>query len=226
VQVRRLSANIRKGDSDSQAFFMGVNMASSAKLLFGVGINDSGYVVNPIVNGARSADCKFYQAWQNMLQRCYSKRRHARNPSYKDCRVCEEWLSFSAFKAWMETQDWIGKHLNKDTLMPGNKIYSRDTCVFIDQNLNKFLCDAGAIRGEWPIGVCWAKREEKFLARCCDPFDGGKNKFLGYFDCPNLAHAAWRSAKHRHALRYADMQPDKRVAEAIRTRYLSNKEAS
>lgn len=200
-------------------------MGHKGKLVWGVGINDADYAVQHRVGKKRMPGCPFYQSWQNMLQRCYSAKRHARNPSYIGCHVDPEWHSFMAFRQWMISRKWQGMHLDKDLLFPDNKLYSPETCIFIASNLNKFLCDAGSIRGEWPIGVCWAKREQKFLARCCDPFDNGKHKFLGYFDCPKLAHHAWRIAKHRHALRYADMQTDPRIAQALRTRYLLQKES-
>lgn len=201
-------------------------MGVKGNLVWGVGINDADYPVQNKIGRKRAPGCPFYLAWANMLQRCYSEKRHARNPSYIGCHVDPSWHSFMEFKAWMERQVWDGMHLDKDLLFPGNKLYSLETCIFITPQLNKFLCDAGAIRGDWPIGVCWAKREEKFLSRCCDPFDGGKHKFLGYFDCPKLAHHAWRAAKHAHAIRYADMQSDPRVAQALRTRYLVDKELS
>lgn len=200
-------------------------MSNHLKLVFGVGINDAEYQVMRKVNGRRVGGCQIYQAWYNMLQRAYSGRRHVRNPTYYGCSVAVNWWRFSEFRAWMGSQNWQGMHLDKDILRPGNKHYSPETCAFISANLNKFLCDAGAIRGQWPIGVCWAKRERKFLARCCDPFDNGKHKFLGYFDCPNAAHAAWRAAKHSHALRYADLQDDPRIAQALRTRYMTRKDA-
>lgn len=192
-------------------------------LIFGVGINDAGYTVLSKKKGVKISYCKFYQTWINMLQRCYSEKRHIRNPSYIGCHMAKDWHRFSVFKEWMESQDWQGKHLDKDILFPGNKLYSAETCVFISGRLNKFLCDAGAIRGQWPIGVCWAKREEKFLARCCDPSDG-RHLFLGYFDCPTRAHEAWRRAKHGYALAYAEQQSDQRIADALRIRYLSKSE--
>lgn len=119
----------------------------------------------------------------------------------------------------MIAQPWEGRQLDKDLLMPGNKYYSPETCVFICQEVNKLLCDAGSIRGEWPIGVCWAKREQKFLSRCCNPANG-RHEFLGYFDCPHVAHEAWRKKKHEYALAYAAIQEDPRVAAALSVRYL------
>jgi hypothetical protein len=199
------------------------------KLIYGVGVNDADYHTRKSLRrgGKRVVlwSCPFYSAWINMLQRAYSKERHARNPSYSGCSVAQEWHLFSRFKEWMDFQPWQGRHLDKDILLPGNKVYSPDTCVFVAPDVNKLLCDAGAIRGKWPIGVCWAKREEKFLSRCCNP-ENGRHEFLGYFDCPIAAHEAWRSRKHELACRYADIQEDPRVASALRFRYASQKDAN
>lgn len=192
-------------------------MAKSG-ILFGVGINDAGYFVQP--RGDKSLRCKFYQTWSNMLQRCYSKVRHEINSSYIGCHVDPEWLRFSEFKKWMSSQNWQGNHLDKDILFPGNKLYSPDTCVFVSQEVNKLLCDAASIRGEWPIGVCWAKREGKFLSRCCNP-KSGKHEFLGYFDCPEEAHEAWRKRKNSLAVAYAEIQSDPRVSAALASRFSS-----
>jgi hypothetical protein len=118
----------------------------------------------------------------------------------------------------MKTQDWEGKHLDKDILLPGNKMYSPDTCIFVSPALNTFLIDCGAAKGKWPIGVCWNKRFGKFAAQCSNPFTG-KRGHIGNFNCPEKAHEAWRARKHEHALRYAEMQTDPRIAEALRTRF-------
>lgn len=224
IDRRRSKSCLESHQRTVKRLFLWVMFMDVRRLVFGVGINDADYAVMSKAGRAIIWRCPFYQAWYNMLQRCHSEKRHLRNPTYSGCTTSPEWLRFSNFRKWMHSQGWQGNHLDKDLLYPGNKHYSALTCVFISPQLNKFLCDSAAIRGDWPIGVCWAKREEKFLSRCCDPFDGGKHKFLGYFDCPKLAHHAWRIAKHGHALTYANMQTDPRIAEALRTRYLVNKE--
>jgi hypothetical protein len=118
----------------------------------------------------------------------------------------------------MERQSWQGNHLDKDILFPGNKVYSPEGCIFVSPRLNQFLTDHGMARGNWPIGVYLNKEKGKFHAHCNNPFTG-KQERLGYFDCPGEAHEAWRSRKHQHALRYAEMQTDPRIAEALRTRF-------
>jgi hypothetical protein len=43
----------------------------------------------------------------------------------------------SRFIAWAKTKDWEGKQLDKDILIPGNKHYSPDACMFVDPLINK-----------------------------------------------------------------------------------------
>jgi hypothetical protein len=118
----------------------------------------------------------------------------------------------------MASQPWEENQLDKDVLVPGNKVYSPFTCVFLPRHLNLFMTDSGAARGKWPIGVSWYKSRGKLRAICCNPFTGA-NEYLGLFSCPNEAHEAWRRRKHELACQYADQQTDPRIAAALRSRY-------
>lgn len=197
------------------------------KLIYGVGINDADYVTQKLetigyVDGKRKQKtvwrCPFHQAWSNMLQRCYDAKTQERRPAYRGCSVSNEWLTFSSFRAWMEKQDWEGKHLDKDLLFEGNKIYGAATCVFVTPMVNSFTIDRGASRGEWLIGVCWSKEKEKFQADCSNPFTK-KREYLGYFTCEEAAHNAWRKRKLELARELAAIQTDPRVAGALINRY-------
>ncbi len=161
------------------------------KMIHGHGINDADYVVYPTING-KQVMCKFYQTWCDLLKRVYSNKWHEKYPTYKGCTVCEGWLTFSIFKAWMEQQDWKNKHLDKDILFPNNKHYSPETCVFVTQSINKFLADNGTSRGEYMIGVCWNKNVNKFQANIRH---NGKKKYLGYYLIEQDAHNAWKYEK-------------------------------
>ena len=187
------------------------------KLVCGVGINDADYPVSPRVN-SKKIKCPFYRRWENMLKRCYSAVDQAKRPTYIGCTVCDEWLTFSNFKMWMEGQEWQGKQLDKDLLVEGNRVYSPDTCVFIDIMTNSFTIDCGAARGSWPIGVILHKYNGRFSARCSNPFSK-EQEHLGYFACPQEAHKAWLARKHELACQLADLQSDVRVAQALRLRY-------
>lgn len=197
------------------------------KLVCGVGTNDADYAVTKCetigyVDGKRKQKrvwrCPYYRTWADMLQRCYDVKYQERNPTYAGCTVSGDWHTFSNFKAWMETQDWQGRHLDKDLLFEGNKIYSADTCVFVTQMVNKFTIDSGAARGEWLIGVYWDQARGKFQSHCRNPFTK-KQEYLGLFTTEQEAHEAWRKRKLELAYELAAIQTDPRVAKALIARY-------
>lgn len=195
----------------------GEGVSKSGKLVYGVGINDADYAVYKYVDTKRET-CPYYSVWVGMLERGYSDKLKNKHPTYKDVIVCKEWHSFTTFRVWMTQQDWAGKQLDKDILTEGNKVYSPDTCVFVDKVINTFITDSTASRGEYPIGVSWNKRRNKFIGYCKNPFTH-KLEYLGYFLCPNQAHLAWKARKHELACQLADLQTDERVATALRLRY-------
>jgi len=161
------------------------------RLVYGHGINDAEYIVQPTVDGKRIV-CPFYNRWINMLKRAYCPKLHTRHPTYIGATVSKEWLTFSNFRKWMVGKDWESKELDKDILYPGNKHYSPKTCCFVSQELNRLLIDSGAARGKHRIGVCWYKRYKKFMAKIQTH---GKAKFLGYFETEEEAHQSYVLAK-------------------------------
>ena len=190
---------------------------SKAKLNFGVGINDADYVTNPSINGKRVA-CPFYKVWQNMLMRCYSLAYQKKRPTYIECSVCDEWLTFSNFKTWMKTKSWKDKQLDKDILIEGNKVYSPSSCIFVSKQLNSFMNDHGAKRGACLIGCYWNKRDKKYQSQCRNPFSN-KIENLGLFTNEQTAHEAWKTRKHELSCEYAEHQADSRVANALKIRF-------
>ena len=159
------------------------------KLVYGVGVNDLGYRTHVYEyvteNGGRKVrkpvfKCKYYTAWESMLRRCYSKKYLESRPSYIDASVCSEWLSATAFKKWMEKQDWQGKCLDKDIIVPKSKLYSPETCAFVLNETNLFVIACDASRGDYPVGVYLCKPTGKYRALCNNPFSG-KQEHLGYY---------------------------------------------
>ena len=197
------------------------------KLVFGVGVNDLGYRVHVredvTENGGKRTWktvflCKYYAAWKHMLERCYSKKYQESYPTYIGTSVCSEWLSATAFKKWMEQQDWQDKSLDKDIILPGSKLYSPDTCAFVLNATNLFVIARDACRGDYPIGVNLCKPTGNYKAQCNNPFTG-KQEYLGYFSTPEEAHEAWRKRKHELAQLVAARESDPRVVEALKKRY-------
>ena len=194
------------------------------KLIRGVGINDADYNVTKCkkVNGKTVIIwmCPFYLVWVSMLNRCYSELVHETHPSYKDCFVCDEWLTFSKFRMWMEQQDWQGKQLDKDLLVEGNMVYSPDTCVFVHVKINNFIINRNRGRGECLLGVHFDKRISKFISQCNNPFTG-KREYLGSYSNELDAHLAWKARKHELACMLADSEycNDDKVKNVLLTKY-------
>lgn len=196
-------------------------MAGLDKKVYGVGINDADYAVTRKKDGKIIWVCPYYKRWHSMFLRCYSTKHLKRRQTYIGCTVCDEWIYFMNFRAWMIERDWDGRHLDKDILIVGNKVYSPETCAFIHPTVNGFVNDHGRARGNLPLGVCLHRQSGKFLSICNGTFKG-RSEHLGSFNTPEEAHLAWKRRKHELACQLADSEyvTDERVAEALRTRYL------
>lgn len=199
---------------------------TKTKTVVGVGINDADYVTSvrkelPKAGGKRRRElvweCPFYRKWLSMLQRCYSPKAHIKHSTYKDCTVCEEWLTFSNFRKWMITQDWEGKELDKDLLVLGNKVYSPETCSFISERLNSFLLRGCNRVSGGLVGTYLCGRDGKYVSSCSNPFSN-KQEFLGRFDTEKEAHLAWKKRKYEIACL---LVADESLCETIKINILS-----
>jgi len=178
--------------------------------LFGVGINDSDYLVSYVDKNGKNKMCPYYLKWRNMHDRCYNYKTHITHPTYIGCTVSKEWQLFSNFKKWMEQQDHEGKQLDKDILVEGNKVYSKDTCCFVSNAINSLLVNTKKVKGPYPLGV--RKHAGKFTGTL--RIDG-KKKHLGYFSTPEEASNAYNIAKANYIIEKANELKDVRIKEAL-----------
>lgn len=165
----------------------------TSKLVYGVGINDGKYRTS--LNNKHS---KEYNLWIAMIGRCYSETYLKECQTYRDCKVSDNFLNYTYFHEWCQTQVGFGKqgwHLDKDLLSKSDKIYSEDTCAFVPNQINTFLADCSKARGVWPIGVYFHKKSGKFVARYRVE---GKKKHLGLFKTPQEAFIVYKG--HKEAL--------------------------
>ena len=139
--------------------------------------------------------------WNNMTNRCReNSAQRKNNTSY--IQVENHFESFDLFTDWcQEEYGYLNKNphgtfwsLDKDILVPGNRIYSPDTCMFIPLTANNVLLGSDKTRGGSAIGV----REHiqgncvKWMASCRQR-DG--SSYLGVFFTEAEAHAAWQKSK-------------------------------
>jgi hypothetical protein len=170
----------------------------------GVGINDADYVIGYIIGG-KHITCPFYRKWAGMLNRCYSEKTHKENPTYKDCTVCDEWLTFSTFKSWMIKQDWKGNHLDKDILIQGNRVYSPKACIFVSHKINTLIIPHSKKRKGLSTGVFIRSKGGKFIATCSD---GKRVKTVGYYDTDEEARLAYNEFKYTVIKEIAEKQTE------------------
>ena len=100
---------------------------------------------------------KEYDIYHDMLKRCYDSKFQEKRPTYKDCVVEDYLLNFQHMGAWINENYYEvpGEQmcLDKDILYKGNKVYSRETCIFVPHRINTLFTKSDNSRGENPIGV-------------------------------------------------------------------------
>ena len=155
---------------------------------------------------------KAYATWEHMLQRCYDKKYQSKRPTYKECSVVTEWHNFQVFAEWFGKHYVDGWQLDKDLLVPSNKTYSPETCIFIPPRLNSFLANHYSNNTSGVTGVCWYKKSKKWKVNISS---GGKQTHLGYFDDPKEAAEAYKKARKIEANKlkelYRDVLPEKAI---------------
>ena len=152
-------------------------------------------------NGKRT-NC--FNIWYNMLNRCYNNNFHELEPTYKDCEVEKYLLNFQNFAKWYEENYYKVEGeimcLDKDILIKGNKLYSRKTCIFVPQNINKIFTKRQNNRGKNPIGI--NDNGNGFQARC----NNGKGNIinLGTYSTQEEAFQVYKSYKENLIKQIAD----------------------
>lgn len=163
------------------------------------------------INGKKT---KCYQTWRDMLRRCYDEKAFKKRPTYKDCIVYEEWLNFQNFAEWFEENYYEIEgeimYLDKDILVKNNKVYSPQTCVFVSNRINVLFTKSEKARGEYPIGVTYYKKYDKFLSSCNVIINNKKySKNLGYYYSIDEAFQVYKKFKENYIKQVADENKNK-----------------
>lgn len=146
---------------------------------------------------------KIYKTWNHMMERCYSKNKYLKHPSYIKCTVDKRWHNFQVFAEWFEEtfKEWMDStwQLDKDILIKGNKIYSPETCCLVPSQINSTLIKCDRVRGNYPIGVYKSRQKFKAQSRI------GEDRIqLGYFDTIEEAFQAYKIAKEEYIKKLAN----------------------
>lgn len=159
---------------------------NSRKKICDIAIND----FNDVINGESK---RIYYIWSAIIKRCYDKS-DSRHSTYKDCKVCDEWLYFSNFHKWYIENYKVGWCLDKDILSGKEKIYSPDTCCFIPNEINTMFNRHQNKRGK--SGVCGVQffrgKYHAILSIC------GRNRHIGTFNTLEEAFDAYKKSKEQY----------------------------
>ena len=146
-------------------------------------------------NGKHSDE---YYIWHNMLQRCYDPKLQERMPTYKGCKVEDFFLNFQNMGDWIKENYYEVPGevmcLHKDILYKNNKIYSRETCIFVPERINTLFTKCNKSRGKDPIGVT-PRSSGNYQAYCQNEY--GKSICLGTYNTKEEAFQVYKNYKER-----------------------------
>lgn len=155
-------------------------MPAHRKLVMGRGVNDAPFPT--------SLAMQSYRLWNNILSRCYGVRTKA-NVCYEGCEMDPSWFSYMTFVEWYDAHHRDGWELEKDLLVPGNKVYGPDTCVFVPHYLNLAITKLDS-KG---YSVDKRLKIKPYIVMIGDTYIGG-------YATPEEAWEAWAIARANHLL--------------------------
>jgi len=158
-----------------------------------------GKYIRSFVAGAVCYHTRAGILWSSMIQRVRTGS-SAQTDRNLYSGTSQEFGDFNSFAIWCNNQKgYLNKDsnnkfwsLDKDIILPFNKVYSEDTCAFVPNELNCLLTYSSKTRGEYPLGVHFDKRGQKFAAQASL---NGTRKFLGYSTNAMTAHRAYQVFK-------------------------------
>jgi len=175
-------------------------------------------VMDEVIPKKDTQEYAVFSKWKNMLVRCYEKSYQAKKPTYIGCSVCSEWLTFSNFKNWISDKDWVGKEIDKDILIPGNKVYSPQSCMLVSKMVNSFCKPEKIKKDGLPVGVHFYKATGRYQAYVQNPVSK-KRLSLGYFSNLSEAKAAVNEIKKEFAKEVISIESDQAVISALKKLY-------
>ena len=140
----------------------------------------------------------WFKIWNDMLRRCYDPKLQEKRPTYKGCKVENYFLNFQHMGEWLENNYYEipGETmcLDKDILYKGNKVYSRDTCIFVPERINLLFTKRDNDRGKNPIGVSDLP-SGNYIAYCNNGY--GKRIYLGSYSTKEEAFQVYKNYKEK-----------------------------
>lgn len=120
-----------------------------------------------------------YNLWKGIIQRCYNiKRKDYKLYGLKGVTVCERWKCFANFledikniegydeEKFLNKQLDLDKDIKQQDIPINKKVYSPETCVFIDKHINR-----GLIERKPTENVNIISRKNDYVLKTCCPVE-------------------------------------------------------
>lgn len=182
-------------------------------LIYGVGEND---VMIPEFTRTRT-----WRTWVGIIRRTDNRDPVwlKDKPTYKDCTLDSRWFKLSTFKEWVEKwDDYQNKEVDKDLLIPNNKLYGPDTCLMVRPIVNSwFMPNLG--NNDLPRGVSWntgwkkGKSPKPYRVQIT-PIEG-KRTHLGLYSTIEEAIVVYERARKEQIQILIDTETDPKVKKAM-----------
>lgn len=136
--------------------------------------------------------------WKSVVARTNKDGTHRKSrPTYENCRNLFE--TYNTFVDWCNMQygymhkEDSGRYwsLDKDLLVPGNKDYSPETCLFMPNKVNSIFSGKKKDNG-LPLGVSKLQHDRPGFKYKCG---SGSTEIWGKHPTPQGAHMGWQAAK-------------------------------
>jgi len=183
-------------------------------LVYGVGVND---VIIPEFTKSR-----IWKQWCGIIRRTDNRDPVwlQTKPTYVDCTLDPRWYKLSVFKEWVEGwDDYQNKEVDKDLLLPNNKVYGPDTCLMVRPIVNKWFKSKYDSSGDLPRGVTWNSAWKR--GKSPNPYRaqitpiGGKRTGLGYYLTVEEAVFVFENARKEQIQFLIDTETDPTVKQAM-----------
>ena len=138
-----------------------------------------------------------YKLYLSVTTRCYDTEFQQKNPTYRKCRLCEDWLNFQTFARDVSQMKNFGRRgfdLDKDLRILGNKEYGPSACSFIPHCINTVLLRREAEGVYLQDGGGFLTKLRMY----------NENVYLGTFKSKRKAMSIYREAKSEYVIELAN----------------------
>ena len=151
-----------------------------------------------------------YNTWVSMHRR--AENFNGTHPSYEDVTIDKIWWSYQNFAMWYNDNKYEVENdilrLDKDILVPGNRVYSPETCCLVPDKINQLFKQPMKKDDNMPMGVYKEGNRYRTVKLYEIDNNGNVMKHCKSFKTPEDAHECYKFYKEKYIHDIADLYKD------------------